>query len=219
MLKGAIFDFDGTLFDSMYIWESAGERYLRSIGKEPHEDLQKTLKSMDLRQSAVYIKDNYSISMSVEEIMEGVKRLVEGDYYYNIQPRNGVKDFLEQLKEHGVKMCIATATDRYQVDAALKRCGMDGYFSEVFSCDEVGHAKDEPVIFELAMKYMKTTRDDTVVIEDAFHAAKTAKKAGFLTSSVYEPHENRQEELKAVSDCYLESFAQTDIFWQFAGGL
>ena len=124
MLKGIIFDFDGTLMDSMFIWDTAGEVYLRSIGKEPQEDLQKVLKPMSLMQSAEYIQAHYEIPLSVTEIMEGINRTVEGFYFHDVEPKPVVIEWLEELSAKNIKMCIATATDRYQVEAALKRCGM-----------------------------------------------------------------------------------------------
>lgn len=129
MLKGLIFDFDGTLFDSMFIWDTAGESYLRSIGKEPETDLQKVLKQMSLLQSAQYIREKYNIPLSVEEIMDGINHTVEGFYFHSTQPKPGVIDFLEELHCRNIKMCIATATDRYQVEAALQRCKMRHFFS------------------------------------------------------------------------------------------
>lgn len=219
MLKGAIFDLDGTLLDSMFIWDSAGEAYLRSIGVHPKEDLQRTLKPMSLLQSAVYIRDKYGLSLSVKEIIDGINRTVESYYFYTVQPKEGVIAFLEQLKKYCVKMCIATSTDRYQAEAALKRCGMDIFFSEIFTCTDVGHGKDEPIIFQKAMEHLQTTKSDTVVIEDAYHAARTAKSDGFITVSVYDSHEDRQTELRGISDCFLEDFKHTDIFWKFAYGI
>lgn len=219
MLKGAIFDLDGTLFDSMFIWDTAGEVYLRSIGIEPQEDLQKALKPMSLLQSAIYIRDKYAIPLSVKEIMDGINHTVEDFYFYTVQPKEGVIAFLEQMKKHGVKMCIATATDRYQAEAALKRCHMDNFFSEIFTCTDVGHGKDEPVIFQKAMEYLQTTKTDTVVIEDAYHAARTAKSDGFITVAVYDSYEDKQTELRCVSDCFLENFTQTELFWKFAYGI
>ena len=219
MLKGAIFDFDGTLFDSMFIWNTAGETYLRSIGIEPREDLRKVLKTMSLLQSATYISDKYAISLTVEEIMNGINRTVEDFYFHTVQPKEGVATFLEQMKNRGVKMCIATATDRYQVEAALKRCGMESFFSEIFTCTDVGHGKDEPVIFRKAMEHLGTTKSDTVVFEDAYHAARTAKSDGFITVAVFDSHETKQAELHSVSDCFIENFTQTEHFWKFAYGL
>ena len=219
MLNGAIFDFDGTLFDSMFIWDTAGEVYLRSIGIEPREDLQKVLKPMSLLQSATYIRECYQISLTVEEIMDGVNRTVEGFYFHTVQPKEGVVAFLEQMKKQGVRMCIATATDRYQVEAALKRCGMESFFSEIFTCTDVGHGKDEPIIFQKAMDYLGTTRANTVVFEDAYHAAKTAKDDGFITVAIFDSYETKQAELHSVSDCFIENFTQTEHFLKFAYGL
>ena len=219
MLKGAIFDFDGTLFDSMFIWDTAGEVYLRSIGIEPREDLQKVLKPMSLLQSATYIREKYWVPLTVEEIMSGINHTVEDFYFHTVQPKKGVVAFLEQMKKQEVRMCIATATDRYQVEAALKRCGMESFFFEIFTCTDVGHGKDEPIIFQKAMDYLGTTRANTVVFEDAYHAAKTAKADGFITVAVFDSHETKQAELHSVSDCFIENFIQTEHFWKLANGL
>lgn len=219
MLKGAIFDLDGTLLDSMFIWDTAGEMYLRSVGIEPGEDLQKVLKPMSLLQSATYIREKYAFGLTVEEIMNGINRTVEGFYFHTVQPKEGVAEFLEQMKKQGVRMCIATATDRYQAEAALKRCGMDSFFSEIFTCTDIGHGKDEPIIFQRAMEHLGTTRADTVVFEDAYHAARTAKADGFITVAVYDSHETKQAELHSVSDCFIENFKQTEHFRKFAYGL
>ena len=219
MLKGAIFDFDGTLFDSMFIWNTAGETYLRSIGIEPREDLRKVLKTMSLLQSATYIREKYAVELTLEEIMNGINRTVENFYFHTVQPKEGVATFLEQMKKQGVKICLATATDRYQVEAALKRCCMEHFFSEIFTCTDVGHGKDEPVIFRKAMDYLGTTRANTVVFEDAYHAAKTAKADGFVTVAVYDSHEEKQKELQALSDFYFENYTETDTFWKFAYGI
>ena len=165
MIRGAIFDFDGTLFDSMFIWKTAGDVYLRSLGKEPEKELQKKLKTMSLRQSAAYMQRAYSLSASVEEIMEGINHTVENFYFNTVQPKPDVIPFLERMKAQGIKMCIATATDRYQVEAALRRCGMDLFFSDIFTCSDVEHGKDEPVIFRRALEHLQTTKVDTAFLK------------------------------------------------------
>ena len=214
-INGAIFDFDGTLFDSMSIWDTAGNDYLRSVGREPKENLRQALKPLSLYQSACYIKDEYCIGLSVDEIMRGINKTVEDFYFYTAQPKEGVIPFLEKLANSGVAMCIATATDRYQIDAALKRCGMEGFFSEIFTCTDVGHGKDEPIIFRKAMEHLKTNRSDTAVFEDAYHAIKTAKSDGFLTVAVFDEHELCQKEIRSAADFFLPGFNQVDSFWEF----
>ena len=216
MLKGLIFDFDGTLFDSMFIWDTAGEVYLRSIGREPEADLQKVLKPMSLLQSAEYIREKYQIPLSVEEIMDGVNRTVEGFYFHTVEPKLGVIDFLEELHHRNIRMCIATATDRYQVEAALQRYKMRHFFSEIFTCTEVGSGKDRPDIFRKAMEHLQTDRTNTAVVEDAYHAAYTAKQDGFLVVGVYDSHESRQQELLQLADVFLPDYLHLNNFWKFA---
>ena len=216
MLKGLIFDFDGTLFDSMFIWDTAGEVYLRSIGKEPEADLQKVLKPMSLLQSAQYIREKYDIPLSVEEIMDGVNRTVEEFYFYTVEPKPGVIDFLEELHRRNIKMCIATATDRYQVEAALQRCKMRHFFSEIFTCTEVGSGKDRPEIFRKAMEHLQTDRNTTAVVEDAYHAAFTAQQDSFMVVGVYDSYESRQQELMSLVDVFLSDYFGLTNFWRFA---
>ena len=216
MLKGLIFDFDGTLFDSMFIWDNAGDSYLRSVGKEPEADLQKVLKPMSLLQSAQYIREKYQIPLSVEEIMDGVNRTVEDFYFHTVEPKPGVIAFLEELHRRNIKMCIATATDRYQVEAALQRCKMRHFFCEIFTCTEVGSGKDRPDIFRKAMEHLQTERNTTAVVEDAYHAAHTAKQDGFLVVGVYDSHESRQQGLLQLTDVFLPDYLQLNHFWKFA---
>ena len=152
-IKCAIFDFDGTLFDSMFIWDSIGEIYLRSLGKEPKPSMREDVRPLSLYQSACYLKREYDLSLSAEELMAGVNRLIEHFYIHEVLPKPGVVDFLGRMKKADIPMCIATASDRRQIEAALCRCGADRYFEAVFTCGEVGHGKDEPVIFREAMAH------------------------------------------------------------------
>lgn len=216
MIEGAIFDFDGTLFDSMFIWDTAGETYLRSIGKEPAEDLQKALKHMSLYQSAAYIREHYDIPLSTEDIMDGINRTVEDFYFHTVEPKPGVIGLLEALSRRGVRMCIATATDRYQVEAALVRCGMRQYFSEIFTCTEVGSGKDQPLIFRMGMEHLGTDRSNTVVVEDAWRAIRTAKDDGFLVAAVYDSHESMQSSIRETADVYLKDYSDLNPLWKFA---
>lgn len=219
MLKGAVFDFDGTLFDSMYVWDSAGENYLRSIGIVPKENPQKYLRTLSIAQSAVYIKDNYAPWLSAAEVKEGLVRTVERFYLEEVKPKAGAAEFLEELHSRGVKMCIATASEKYQVAAALKRCNMDQYFCDIITCSEIGHGKDEPVIFRRAAERLGAEKEGTAVFEDSLYALKTAKSDGFITVGVYDRYEKRQEEIRVLADFYIESFNKTEQFWRFASAI
>ena len=171
---------------------------------------------MSLYQSACYIREEYRLSQTVEEIMEGINRTVENCYFHEVQPKQGAISFLRELKAADIRICIATATDRYQIEAALKRCNMLDFFEEIFTCSEIGHGKDEPIIFRRAMEYLGTDRSNTVIFEDALHAIQTAKADGFLTVGISDPYIQEQEQLHVLCDCYLADFSQTETFWKFA---
>ena len=174
MLKGAIFDFDGTLVDSMFIWDTIGEDYLRSLGKEPNEDLRTVFMPLTLEEAAEYYREHYDVTLSVKEIVGGVNAMVEEIYRTRVTLKHGVADYLRWLKENGTPMCIATVTDRYLVEETLERLGILHYFSEIFTCAEVGYGKDKPIIYRKALEHLGTPKEETFVFEDSLFALKTA---------------------------------------------
>ena len=206
MIKGAIFDLDGTLLDSMFIWDTIGEEYLRSLGKEPHEDLKETFMTLTLEEAAEYYREHYGVTLSVKEIVDGVNSMVEQTYRTKVTLKLGVADYLCQLKENGVRMCVATVTDRYLVEETLERLGVRHYFSEIFTCAEVGFGKDKPVIYQKALEHLGTEKSDTYVFEDLPFALNTANTDGFPTVGVYDRHEAHQDELKWIADYYVLDF-------------
>ena len=206
MIKGAIFDLDGTLLDSMFIWDTIGEEYLRSLGKEPHEDLKETFMTLTLEEAAEYYREHYGVTLAVKEIVDGVNAMVEQTYRTKVTLKPGISEYLAWLKENGVRMCVATVTDRYLVEETLDRLGVRHYFSEIFTCAEVGFGKDKPIIYQKALEHLRTEKSDTYVFEDLPFALNTAKTDGFPTVGVYDRHEAHQDELKELSDYYVLDF-------------
>ena len=206
MIKGAIFDLDGTLLDSMFIWDTIGEEYLRSLGKEPHEDLKETFMTLTLEEAAEYYRENYGVTLSVQEIVDGVNSMVEQTYRTKVTLKPGIAEYLAWLKENGVRMCVATVTDRYLVEETLDRLGVRHYFSEIFTCAEVGFGKDKPIIYQKALEHLGTEKSDTYVFEDLPFALNTAKTDGFPTVGVYDRHEAHQDEMKELADYYVLDF-------------
>lgn len=210
MIKNIIFDFDGTLFDSMIIWEDLGVRFIRKLGKKPKENLSFDIRNMSMKESATYLQQEYDINLSVEEIILGINKMLEDFYINEVLPKEGVVEFLEELNQRKVSMCIATATDKYLIEAALKRCNIEKYFKKIFTCGEVGESKYSPKIYREALKFLKGNRKDTLVFEDAVYAAATAKEDGFKVVSVYDKSEEKQELLKEISYFYLKDFLSVD---------
>ena len=206
MIKGAIFDFDGTLVDSMFIWDTFGEDYLRTLGKEPRENLTETFKTFTLEQAAEYYRAQYGVTLSVGEIVDGVNEMVSEIYRTKVALKNGVLEFLRDLQGKGVKMCVATVTDRPIVEDVLKKLGIRDFFTEIFTSAEVGHNKETPHIYRVALEVLGTSKEETVVFEDALHALMTAKNDGFTVAAVQDIHEAKQIEMRSEADYYISDY-------------
>ena len=211
MIKGAIFDLDGTLLDSMFIWDTIGEVYLRSLDIEPRENLAEAFKTFTLEESAEYYRTHYGVTLSVAEIVDGVNRMIEDLYKSTVPLKKGVAEFLAGLSKAGVRMCIATVMDKYLVEAALTRLKVRQYFSEIFTTAEVGCGKNDPKIYRTALAYLGTEKHETLVFEDVLHALMTAKNDGFPVAAVYDKHELRQTEMKENSDYYITDYETVKI--------
>ena len=207
-IRGAVFDLDGTLLDSMFIWSDIAVNYLKAKNIKPEKGLTEKFNEMSLRQAAEYYVEHYKCDETVEEIELGINKMVESFYFEKVIKKNNVEKLLEYLKQHGVKMCVATATDKYLVEAALKRNGIADYFSEIFTCTIVGAGKDEPVIYRKSLEFLGTNKEDTLVFEDAFYAIRTAKNDGFTVVGIKDPtEEKRIDLLKSVCDEFIDDYA------------
>lgn len=214
MIKGAIFDVDGTLLDSMMIWEEAGVRYLNGIKVKPEDDLSKILFPMTLEEGAAYMKSRYGLPFSGEEIIAGVLGTVKEFYYHEARLKEGAKEFLEQLAKDGIPVTVATSGEKDYVIAAFQRLRIAAYVKRIFTCSEVGKGKTSPEIYHAAARFMGTAPEDAWVFEDVLHAIKTAKAAGYHVAAVYDgSSENEQEQIKREADVYLRTFADFSGFY------
>lgn len=208
-IKGAIFDLDGTLLDSMYVWDTLGSQYLINKGIKPEKGLDDKFKTFSIVQAAEYYQSHYGITDSVERIIDDLNKMVEYEYFNNIRPKKGVINMLDMFRDSGVKMCIATATDRYLVEECLKNNNMLEYFCGIFTCTEVSAGKDQPLIFEKALKHLGTEKENTYVFEDSSFAARTAKDAGFKVIGVADKFaQGGKNGVIAAADEYITDYAE-----------
>jgi len=202
-IKGAILDVDGTLIDSMWKWIEVEAEYLISLGIVPHRNLREALHTLNLLEAAEYFRTEYGIDKSAQKITDEKNSMMEVFYSEEAEMKAGVIPVLDALKARGIKMCVATATDRYLVEAALRRLGILNYFEKVFTCSEEKTSKTCPDIFLRAAEFLGTDITETIVVEDALHAIRAAKSAGFPIVAVYDlSAEYHQDEIKELCDHY-----------------
>lgn len=184
MIKGAIFDIDGTLLDSMPIWTDVGARYLHSIGVTPKEGLGNILFSMTMEEGAAYLRRTYHLSQTEAEIQKGIVDIISNFYRYEVPLKTGMRELLEHLSGQSIPMTLATTGERELAEAALTRLGVWQYFSAMFTANELHTSKKVPLIYHIAADFMGTAPHETMVYEDVIHALTTAKNAGFQTTAV-----------------------------------
>ena len=183
-IKAAIFDMDGTLVDSLMLWDvlwsTFGERYLNHKSFTPSVEDDKKVRTLTLKDAMRLIHDNYNLGESGEELLAEANRIMIDFYANSVELKDGVRAFLEHCKNNGVKMCIASATAPELIDVALEHCDIGKYFLKVFSCGTIGKGKDKPDVFLEAVNFLGTEARDTWVFEDSLVAVETAAKIGII---------------------------------------
>lgn len=207
-IKGAIFDLDGTLIDSLMfwdiMWEEIGTRYLGKNGFRPSDEDDRAVRTMTMNEAMLFIKSAYNIKADGEELFKLADQMINDFYTNTVRPKKGVIGFLEYCRKKGVKMCIASATDMKHIKVAVKTCGLEKYFPKIFSCGEIGKGKNKPDIYEMALEYLETGKDDTYVFEDSCTALQTAANIGLKTVGIFDKYNYAHDTMKKISTFYID---------------
>ena len=203
-IEGALFDLDGTLLQSMEMWQQLPLQLVRRLGGDPPEDLARTIEAMDQRQAAEYIIRTFGFSVSVERVLKLIGELAEEEYRLHLPAKPGAQTLLERLRQKKIPCGIVSATQKELSQAAMERLGLWKYFSFALDCGEYG-PKTKPHIYLAGAEKLGSRPGCTLVFEDALHGARTAKEAGFLTVGVWDPSgEEHRAEMEALCDQYIE---------------
>lgn len=185
-IQAVIFDVDGVLFDSMWMWDELDEKYLRSLGLEMREETTKAVSKMSFEEAADYLRVEYRLDLTVEEIVGQIQDMVRNFYYQEVTLKAGVRRMLENLTRRGIPAVIASASDLDMLEHALTRCQIRPMIKKVFTCSEVGAGKTRPDVFLAAAEYLGVQPEHCLIVEDSLHAIETAIQAGFVTAGVYD---------------------------------
>ena len=213
-IKGAIFDMDGTIVDSLmfwdYLWQRIGEAYMNDAAFQPNEEVNKKVRTMIYVDAMAYFKDYYKIPGATDAFLEFASSGVK-EFYKNVSKvKQGADRLLASLKAQNLKLCLASATAMAEIKYALEYHGLLQYFDFVLSCADIGVGKDHPDIYLEATRLMELSPEELCVFEDSYVALETAKKVGFQTVGIFDQYNFEQERLKKVSDIYLDKDQSLD---------
>lgn len=208
-VRGAIFDLDGTLLNSLDAWKNVDVRFFAERGIVLPDDYPHAIEALDLIDAAVYTKARFSLPEPPESIVEEWRRLMREEYACNVLPKPYVCDFLRALAARGVKLAIATSSAPELFLPALRRAGVDALFSAFVTTREAGKSKAFPDVYLEAAKRLALPAAECAVFEDIPLGAQSAKTGGFFTVGVFDPHDAADRpRMRAICDLYITSYQE-----------
>ncbi len=208
-MKTYLFDFDGTLVDSMPTYVSAMLRILDENGISYEEDIVKTITPLGLMGTAKYYRETLQVPLPMEELIDLMGKYMLEAYWYHIPAKNNVLSTLKELKKRGASLNVLTASPHITLDACLKRLGMFDLFDNVWSCDDFSTTKADSEIYRMAAERLGVGVGEVLFLDDNYNADLTAKNAGMLVCGVFDKSsEEYVDEIKSIADEYIYDFSE-----------
>ena len=209
MLEAIIFDLDGSMVDSMWIWTAIDVEYLGRFGIELPENLQACIEGMSFSETAVYFKDRFQLADDPDTIMEDWNRMAWDKYAYEVQVKDGVADLLQYCMDHGIKVGIATSNSRELVENVVKARHLDQYFDCIMTGCDVAKGKPAPDIYLAVAKELNVSPENCLVFEDIIPGIQAGKAAGMRVCAVYDKYSEHQDaEKRTLADYYTYHFKE-----------
>ncbi|HHX12119.1 MAG TPA: HAD family phosphatase [Clostridiales bacterium] len=208
-IDAVIFDMDGTIIDSMWMWRDIDIDYLKTHGIKMPEDLQKSVEGLSFTETAVYFKNRFNISDTVEKIKDDWNKMAWSKYETEVPLKEGVLDLLIFLKEKNIKMGIATSNYRKLTDLVLDKLKIRDFFDSARTSDEVPSGKPSPDIYLLVAKDLNVEPSRCLAFEDVVHGIMAGLNANMKVCAVYDEHsKNDDKQKKELADYYIHSMTE-----------
>ena len=203
-----LFDFDGTLVDSMPTYISAMLRILDENNIPYENDIIKIITPLGLIKTAEYFV-NMGLDLEKDELISVMKQYMMEEYLYHIPAKNNVVDVLKKLKETGASINILTASPHITLDACLKRLCMYELFDNIWSCDDFNTTKSDPEIYKMVAKKLNKNINDILFLDDNLNAIETAKSSNMKVCGVYDDSSREYiSKFKETADYYIYDFSE-----------
>ena len=207
--KAVIFDLDGTLVDSMWMWRKIDEEYLGRFSVPLPENLQREIEGMSFSETAQYFKEHFPIPDSIDVIKRDWNEMAWEKYEKQVPLKPGARSFLKQLREQGISLGIATSNSRELVEMVTRVHGIRDYFSAVITGCDVGKGKPNPEIYLKAAEEMAVEPADCLVFEDIVQGILAGKNAGMRVCAVEDEYSMLQKEQKQeLADYYIRTYEE-----------
>ena len=206
-IQAVIFDLDGTLVDSMWMWKKIDIEYLEKFGHDLPEDLQGAIAGMSFTETAQYFKTRFDLPVSVEEIKADWNQMAFDKYMNETPLKQGALQFLKDLKEAGIKTGIATSNSRHLVEAVTKQLEIDQYFDAIHTSCEVKQGKPAPDIYELVARNLGVEPKYCLVFEDIPEGIMAGRSANMRVCAIEDEHSAYlREEKRRLADYYINNY-------------
>ena len=207
--KAVLFDLDGTLVDSMWMWKDIDMDYLGKYGITLPPELQEYIEGMSFSEVSAYFKEAFGIKESLEEIKSEWVSMAKYKYTHEVPLKPGALRFLKHLKEQGIPMGIATSNSRDLLDAVLESLEISPYFDCCMTSCEAGAGKPAPDIYLKVAKILKTEPKDCLIFEDTPAGILAGNRAGIPVCAMADENSaGRKDQILQMADYYAETFDQ-----------
>lgn len=206
-IKAVIFDLDGTLIDSMWIWKEIDIEYLGKRGIAVPDNLQKDIEGMSFTETAIYFKKTFNLSETIDEIKAEWNEMAYDFYKNKIMLKDGVKEFIKYLRSKDIKLGIGTSNSKELATEALKRHNIFNYFDAIRTSCEVKKGKPFPDVFLKVAEDLKVKPEECLVFEDTYAGVLAAKRAGMKVIAIYDELSlPNKEYICQLADRYVENY-------------
>ncbi len=206
-IDAVIFDMDGSLVDSMWMWQAIDIEYLGRYGIALPEDLQSQIEGMSFRETALYFKEHFPIPESLEEIMEEWNRMAWDKYMYEVPLKKGIPEFLAGCRSSNIKLGIATSNSRVLVENVAKVHNLRDYFSCIMTGSDVKRGKPNPDIYLAVAEELGVAPERCLVFEDIVAGILAGKNACMRVCAVEDEYSSSSRNLKKeLADYYIEDY-------------